>query len=464
MDIKQAVYWHQGLFLQPQHFQLFELNQKFQRKPLFHSITPDFWGVGDLDFSESALGARSFEVRSAKLVLRDGTYLEFPGNAHIAARSFDKLWEEGDQPLDVYLGLKKFSPTSSNVAVINDISEAATLETRYVSVANPQPMPDLYGVGPSASVPTLTALLRVFFGNELGSAQDYDLIHITQLVRDSEDIKVNKHFVPPCYSMSGSLYLKDLSKDIRDDIAGRLRQLEEYKPDSNDMQSDDLTTENVRILQALMALNRIVPGIMHLLEMDEVHPWQLYGEFRKAAGEISTFSERYDMLGRVKGSDMLGILPYNHENLSECFRNLRQLINRMLNEISVGPEFFTIMEPREDYLYALIKKELFVQRNRFYLLTQTSENPKKSVDNLNRIVRVATPDNLQVMIDHALPGVDLIELVSPPQGLPKRANTRFYRLEQSCSEWESIERAGEIAFYWPDPPEDLRVEVVVLRG
>lgn len=464
MDIKQSVYWHQGLFLQPQHFQLFGLNQRFQRKPLFESLTPDFWGIGDLDFSELALAARSFEARSVRAIFRDGTYLEYPGNAHIPPRSFDKIWEDGDQPLDIYIGLKKYSHTSSNVAIINSIEETAALDTRYVTIANPELVPDLYGAGPSTTVPTLIAVLRVFFGNELGSAQDYDLIHVAQLVRDSDNIKINKQFIPPCYSLSGSTYLKDLCKDIRDDIAGRLRQLEEYKPDNNELQADDLTSENIRILQALMALNRIVPGLMHLLEKDEVHPWLLYGELRKAAGEISSFSDRYDMLGRVKGSDAVGILPYDHENLSECFRNVRQLINRMLNEISVGPEFFAIMEPRNDFLYAAIKKDLFVQRNRFYLLTQTTENAMKSVDNLNKIARVAAPENLPLMIDHALPGIDLIELVTPPQGLPKRANTRFYRLEQSCSEWEHVAHKGEIAFYWPDPPEDLRAEVVVLRG
>lgn len=463
MDTKQAVYWHQGLFLQPQHFQLFELNQKFQRKPLFQSLSPDFWGVGSIDFSEPALSARSFEARSVKLIYRDGTYLEYPGNAHIPSRSFEKIWEEGDQPLDVYLGLKKFSPTSSNVTVVNGLDETHALSTRYVSIANPDVTPDMYGVGPACIVPTLTTVLRIFFGPELGSADEYDLIHIAQLVRDSEDIKVNKQFVPPCYTMSGSTYLKDLSKDIRDDIAGRLRQLEEYKPD-HDLQQDDLTSENVLLLQALMALNRIVPGLMHLLEADEVHPWQVYGELRKAAGEISSFSEKYDMLGRVKGSDAVGILPYDHENLSECFRNVRQLINRMLNEISVGPEFYVVMEPRDDYLFANLKKDLFVQRNRFYILTQTSDNSKKALDNINRISRVATPDNLQIMIDHALPGIDLIEIVSPPQGMPKRSNTRYYRLEQSCSEWEHVEETGEIAFYWPDAPEDLRVEIVVLKG
>ena len=62
------------------------------------------------------------------------------------------------------------------------------------------------------------------------------------------------------------------------------------------------------------------------------------------------------------------------------------------------------------------------------------------------------------------PGIDLIEVLTPPQGLPQRSNTRYYRIEQMAQAWEAVEQEGELAMFWAQAPEDLRVEVVVLRG
>ena len=81
-----------------------------------------------------------------------------------------------------------------------------------------------------------------------------------------------------------------------------------------------------------------------------------------------------------------------------------------------------------------------------------------------RTARLAAPRALATMIDHALPGIDLIEISAPPQGLPQRANAHYYRVEQMSAEWEHVEQAAEIALFWPEAPADLRVQLVVLRG
>ncbi|NLC36629.1 MAG: type VI secretion system baseplate subunit TssK, partial [Alcaligenaceae bacterium] len=65
---------------------------------------------------------------------------------------------------------------------------------------------------------------------------------------------------------------------------------------------------------------------------------------------------------------------------------------------------------------------------------------------------------------HALPGIDLIEVTTPPQGLPKRANARYYRIEQMSNEWETVEQAAELGLFWPDAPPDLHAQLIVLKG
>ncbi|MGE4126016.1 MAG: type VI secretion system baseplate subunit TssK [Pusillimonas sp.] len=463
MDFRTGTYWHQGLFLQPQHLQRQELHQHFLKHPLFEMTTPWFWGVSELEFAPESLSARTVEVRRARLLFRDNTYVEFPGNAIIGPRSFDTIWANSDEPLDVYLGLRKLSPSAANVTVVDALDNAATAGTRYASQSDGQPMPDLYGDGPMAVVPTVVHVVRLFFGPELASLDDYDLIPIGKLSRDNDVVKFRADTVPPCYALSGSTILQDLVRDIRDDMSGRLRQLSEYKA-PRDIQRQELDPEYLMLMQSLQALNRAVPQLMHLCETAQVHPWQAYGVLRTCVGEISTFCEAFDVTGRRRDTQDEGLPPYDHLGLYTCFNTARRIINQMLGEISVGPEFRVTLEPQDDYLVAAIPRDYFANRNRFYLVTQTASRNELTSQDFLRTARLAAPRALATMIDHALPGIDLIEISAPPQGLPQRANAHYYRVEQMSTEWEHVEQAAEIALFWPEAPADLRVQLVVLRG
>jgi len=67
------------------------------------------------------------------------------------------------------------------------------------------------------------------------------------------------------------------------------------------------------------------------------------------------------------------------------------------------------------------------------------------------------------LIAHALPGLELINMATAPQGLPRRANSYHFRIEQVSQLWDAVERQGSIALQWLDAPEDMKAEIVVLR-
>jgi type VI secretion system protein ImpJ len=168
-------------------------------------------------------------------------------------------------------------------------------------------------------------------------------------------------------------------------------------------------------------------------------------------------------LGRQGDKDE-GMPRYDHLNLGPCFLAARKLISQLLGEILVGPEFYAYLEPKGDFLVGALPGEFFATRNRFYLVTKTGSNNDRLSQDFVKAVRLASPSQLPALIDLALPGIDLIEVLTPPQGLPQRSNTRYYRIEQMAQAWEAVEQEGELAMFWAQAPEDLRVEVVVLRG
>jgi len=462
MNIKQSIFWHQGLFLQPQHFQQMELHQQFSRAPLMRMLNPYPWGVEHFEVAEPALGNRMAEVRALKLLLPDQTYLEYPGNMVIAARSFDKVWLDPDRPLDVYLALRRFSPAQANVTVVDSIAQATEVRTRFASLSNPSEASDVYSGGSSATMPTLTFVGRVVFEEELQSLDDHEVIPLMRLTLEGDQVRRVAQQMPPLLCMGASSALVHIVRDIRDDMLGRLRQLEEYKRPRG-VNAEDLDANFLMMMQAVQVLNRHVPALTHLLEITSAHPWDIYGQLRQCVGELSTFSGRFDVYGRLPGQES-GLPPYDHESIGTCFTRAREIISQLLSEIAVGPEFHVTLTWQDGIFCGALPPDYFANRHRFYLILQSEVLRDFDVQVLLGSARLAAQEVMSDLIDHALPGVELIELPGPPQGLPRRSDARYFRIEQMSQGWEQVEQSGNIAFDWPEAPEGLRVVVVVTRG
>ncbi len=462
MNIKQSIYWHQGLFLQPQHFQQMEMHERFIREPLVRMINPFAWGVERLELVEAALSNRMAGVRVLRLLLPDQTYLEYPGNVVIADRSFDKIWADPELPFNVYLAIRRFSVSQPNVTVIDSMAQAVDVRTRYVSLSNPGEVRDAYTGDGQALVPTIMHVAKLVFEPELVGLDDHDVVLLSRLTLEGDQVRVSAQYVPPAVCLGGSNFLGNVVKDIRNDMLGRLRQLEEYKSPKG-INAEDLDANFLMMMQAVQVLNRHVPALTHLLEVSAVHPWHVYGQLRQCVGELSTFSQRFDVYGRLQGRDD-GLPAYDHESLGTCFVKARETISQLLSEIAVGPEFHVVLSLQGDIYSATISPDYLGSRHRFYLILQSESVKDIDVRDLLGVARLAATDVIVDLIDHALPGVELMELSGPPQGLPRRSDAKYFRVEQMSEGWEQIQRSGQVSFYWPLAPEGLRVIVVATRG
>jgi type VI secretion system protein ImpJ len=461
MEIKKPIYWHQGLFLQPQHFQLTDLHSRFRLKPFLEVGLQHFWGIGKLTISETALANRVFEVEAADVLFRDHCYLEYPGNAVLKPRSFEAAWKDPNKPFNVYFGLKKLSLIEPNVAVVRELADGAGMNIRCVTTHDAEEFNDIHSDGPPAEVKSLSFVIQILWEEELEKLTDYEIIPVATLERVGDAIRLSPRFIPPSYALSGTPALLNLVKEIRDDISGRARQLEEYKS-PREMQKAEFDASYMVFLLALRTLNRYTPQLYHFTESPQVHPWEVYGVLRQIVGELSTFSERCNMLGELDdGSPALP--PYQHHDIGHCLFAAQTLIAQLLNEISIGPEFLVFLEPREGYLAADLPRQFFGTRNRFYLILRSETDPDTLIDSFQTGAKLASIDELPTLVRRALPGVELMHMPVAPQGLPRRSYSYYFRVETLSDSWEQVEKDGNIALDWPDAPADLKAELVVLR-
>lgn len=460
MDIQRPLFWHQGLLLQPQHFQRLDLAFRSLLTPFYDCIVPHFWGVIKLDIQEAALGTRSFGLTGGEFLFPDGTYVVLPGSAMINARSFDEAWVEGGKPLKVFLGLRKLNAVSENVTVLEKMDSVADVTTRFAASAQTEEVKDIHVSGPATEVKSLHYVLRIFFETEQDHLGDYALIPIAQLERDGEDIVLSKTFVPPCPSISGSDILLKIVKEIRDQISARGRQLDEYKSQRG-IQTAEFGSRDMVYMLALMTLNRYIPRLFQFMEVMQDHPLAVYGVLRQLIGELSSFSTNINAAGEARdGSRTLPL--YTHRNIYECFSAAQFLIVQLLNEITAGPDYVISLAYDGTYFAAELKPSVFDGHNRYYLVVKTEEDPGAILDAMSTEAKLSSREQLPLLIARALPGIGLENLKTPPQELPRRANSLYFAVDHHSEQWALVARGRNIALYCDSAPEDMKVELMVV--
>ncbi len=459
--MEKPLFWHQGLFLQPQHLQLNDLCNQSNFMPYHKYIQPYLYGITRLEIKEAALSNFSLQIDSGELWFNDMTYAVINGNAVIEPRFFQDVWVDGEKPLTVYIGLKKNSSTNENVATRQPGDNLADINTRFVTNAAPEQINDLHQGGAPAQVKKMSYLLKLFFDTEKEQLGNYDLIPVAKIERQGDEVRISKEFIPPCVSINSSAELQIRVKEMYNQLTFRGRELESHKK-KRGIHNAEFGSRDMVYLLALRSFNRYIPVLSHMLEGQDIHPWNLYSVIRQLIGELSSFSDRIDVLGN--DDDGLQQLPvYDHNDVWHCFAGASVLVSSLLDEITAGPEYVIPLNYDESYFSAVLNPEFFDGNNHYYIVIRTDEEVKTILDTVEIEVKVGALKILPVLIERALPGAVIEYLPAPPQELPRRSDSIYYRVDNHDQQWGVVEKEKTIGLYWEDPPEDLRVEIMIVR-
>jgi len=460
VDIQKPIFWHQGLFLQPHHFQQNDLYIQGLQAPLRKFLSPYFWGVAGFDYSKGALENFTFDLVKGQFLFPDGTYVTFPGNSIVAGRSFADAWVTPAKPFTVYLGLKKMDDSGINSTELAGRDKIASLATRYVSTPEPEEVADLYESGPAGQVKKMQFVLKLFWETEKEMVGDYLLLPLARLEKDGESIRLSPQFIPPALTLQSSEPLQQIVRDIRDQLASRSRQLNEYKAQRG-IHTSDFGARDMVFMLALRSLNRYVPLLFHYTESAVVHPWQVFGLLRQLIGELSSFSNSINVLGEDEGGNVqLGV--YDHTDLGTCFLAAQSLISQLLNEITAGPEYVIPLIFDGTYFIADLAPAQFSEGNRYYLVVETESDPDNVRESLQGIAKLGSRESLPLLIARALPGVTLEHLPIPPQELPRRSHCLYFQVNHHSDQWANVRSSNNIGLYWDNAPDDFKAELMIV--
>jgi type VI secretion system protein ImpJ len=469
MNHVRPIYWHEGLFLRPQHFQQHDLFSQSYAYLQSAMLQPHAWGVRKLSLVQSALNNQIFEIDQFEAVFSDGSLVRFPGNARLPRRSIEGMWDVSGKPMSVYLGLRGIAPGRNNVAAESNVApderrEADRLAAaRFAVGASATMTADLFMEDKQDEVYFLDYNLEVFVDDEAAKAVDFQLIKVAELQRLGAEVKVLPQFIPPLMHVGASPVLGILLREIKEQLTARGRELALYKQDRG-LENVAMGSRDMLYLLALLSLNRYIPLLHHWLDDMSAHPWQFYGVLRQLAGELSTFSAVHDVFGAM-GTDRSDELPpYQHDNLGACFGAAVTLIVRLLDELTAGPDFQAPLLFDGTYFGAEISERALQGANQYYLRVRSAEAPGTVMADLQSTAKISSRENLPILIARALPGVAAIYDESPPSQLPRTSDSLYFRLDHQSSAWDAIRNGANVAIYFDTVPAEADIELMVLYG
>jgi len=469
MSNGRPLYWHEGLFLRPQHLQQQDSFHEGRLHSFISSASPFFWGVKSVSIDQAALQNQVFGLESCEIYFQDGAVVKFPGNASFSSRSFSSNWDASGAPLSIYLGVKRLSPAGVNAAQADGDStkSAKAVDDYRFSVSEGDgPTMDLFVRGPGEPVLYLEYNLRIFFGDEVEEASDCNVLKIAEVQRFGGETRLTESYVPPLASLDASPFLSRLLKDSCEQLTARGRELAQYKHSAG-LEGSELNSRNLLYLLGLQTINRWMPLMRHCLEkstaLAPASPWTLYGLLRQLVGELSTFSQRFDALGApADDPDAEGLPSYNHADLGTCFGEATRVLSRLLEELTAGPDFSAQLLFDGTYFCVDLSDRIFQGNNRHYLALRVEPGREDLIDQVQSMAKITSREYMPMLIARALPGIGVEQLHSPPSELPKRPDVAYFSMETRGPAWDAIRDGMNIAVYFENPPGDVEIEILVI--
>ncbi|MDR1360530.1 MAG: type VI secretion system baseplate subunit TssK, partial [Deltaproteobacteria bacterium] len=191
MNGHRPVFWSQGLFLHPQHFQAAEDELRRQIDPLRLYGLPCFWGVRRLVWRDGTID-HALEIESLEAIFPSGAVINAPYDSSVPPLALADGWPEPDRPGTVHLGLALPGADGNNAAL-----EGESAGVRFVYSETPEQMPDVYGASPPAPIQRLRYAPVLIRDRDLEKYPNFETMPLALARRVGEHIELDQSFIPP---------------------------------------------------------------------------------------------------------------------------------------------------------------------------------------------------------------------------------------------------------------------------
>lgn len=452
----KAIYWHEGQFVQPQHFQL---QDRYQRDYAYRFFTlggPPPWGVKQMALAEGALRNRVVEVESCELLFPDGSWVVYPGNAQVAPRRLPAAAGDSDEVLDLYLALRR-QPREGAAAQVDmeDSAEGESPVNRFRVVSTPQV--DSYGDSGNADVQELQLQLQIVLASELAAYAHCDVLQFARLRQQQGQLVAEADYLPPALGLQGVPGGERLLRNIIDMLSARSGDFAAAVANRRYLPTVDY--DMLSGLATLLAVQRALAACGHLGDGRRGSPWELYGLLRQLVSELGALAGLQPTADDEPGKWRA---DYRHDALSESFRGILQHLQRLLGRLAAPAQLIVDLPFDGTYYSAPVAAEALRTGGKKYLRVHLAAEGSNLVGLLASTAKVGSREFLPMLIARSLPGVVLRQAPAPSLPTVWREGQCFFSLEPAGAAWDSILRDGNLAVYSERSEDYAAMDLLVI--
>lgn len=431
MSRTPEVNWAEGMFLRPQHLQYSARHFTSLVADSLRGIQPHFWGFARLEIDMEQLEAFVLAVHACQVVFKDGARGSTPASLEVAPREFRAQLDASQGSLPVFLGVGRLREGERN-STLQENGEGRA-DTRYAIRTVDVSDENLGGDPHTLEVRKLKG--RFFLGDE--NREDYDCLPVAIVRRAGVGSNVpalDDEFVPPVIDIAAWQPLRKKCESVLHRIEAKHRFLRAEVDEGR----IDLDVSGADVWQPVFKLQIVgafLQVLRQLVQAPSLHPFQLYLEFARLAGELSIFASR---------GDTIQVPLYDHDAPGECFNSVVFTIERLLETILAGRFVKIPFDVRDDLLIARLKDEWLGPGAEMYLCVQSDLGDRTILSKLET-AKIGASEDIPLLKQRRLFGLDIDLLNRTPGGLPSREDLHYFSIRREGTYWESVSRELEMA-------------------
>ncbi len=449
MSRYRKIVWNEGMLLTPHHFQQWDNYYEDLLNSRLASLLPYEWGILDLQVNREAIANGNFELLRCRAVLPDGLAINIPQTDPAPApRPIEGHFDPEAPRLQVHVAIP-----SRRVGAANYQSNGGQLDqmVRYGQDAGTAP-DETTGTN-EQPLAFARSNLRLIFEDEL--REGYSSIKIAELERTTTgQLVLAENYIPPALNLTASAWLVNMLRQIVEILITKSSSLGEQRRQRSSSLAD-FTTSEVAIFWLLHTVNSSIPGLTHLFRTRLVHPERLYSEMVELVGKLMTFTPDHHPKDIVR---------YDHLDLYGTFSQLAALIRDLLETVIPTRCVPIPLERTRESLYiGRIEDERLLKEAGFFIGVRAQMPESKLIESVPRVVKIASRDEIEIVIGSGLPGVTLMHASPPPAPIPTRVGFHYFALDSIAPYWEAIRGSKAIAVYLPDEITNEKIEMYAVK-
>jgi type VI secretion system protein ImpJ len=447
MSRLHRILWGEGIFLRPQHFQQQERYLEARFAQCLAAVHAHPWGVQGVGLDPKALGSGILSFEQLQLVFQDGTPFDAPREDPLPVpRTLGDAPGLGPEPL-VYACLPLLDGGGGNS---REPDQSAGRPVRFLLERTL--VPDLHTGALEAEVTVLRANVRALLDGEVRDG--HWAVPVARLKREPGGAWcADGAYLPPVLALRAAPPLLALLKALLDMLQAKSRALAGAHRERSRTVVDYGTSE-VASFWLLHSVNRSFPLLNHLLAFPQAHPEELYRALAQLAGELLTFSS---------ASGLEDLPPYRHEALGATFHGLEKLIRGLLDTvISSRFALVPLREARPSFHIGQLEGDRLAEGCDFYLSVTADRPAAELIETVPQKLKVGSPDDVDKILNSALPGVRLGHVTRTPAAVPVRIGNHYFALEPQGPIYERMLKARSVCIYVPQGLPPMTFELIAV--